>query len=119
MESILVAVGGMFGALARYHSTEFIKEKIDINFPLSTLIINIFGAFLLGLLFGIDPSPNTYLLFADGFLGAFTTFSTFIYEGKTILEKGHSAEAITYFAVSLIGGIIVFIIGSMITNALI
>lgn len=70
-----VSIGGFLGAICRFTISKKMKNKH--GFPVATLCVNLLGAFLLGLLFGIQPRDHIYALFGVGFMGAFTTFSTF------------------------------------------
>lgn len=107
----LVAIGGAFGALTRFQLGRMISQKANTIFPLGTFVINISGAILLGLLTGIDVSNRVYLLFGDGFLGAYTTFSTFMYEGFNLFQGKEKMNAFAYIAGSLIFGIIGYVAG--------
>jgi len=111
MNLLFVSVGGCFGSIARYWLGKYISEKGDWIFPLGTFVINITGAFLLGLLVRMDL-PKTYVcLFGEGFLGAYTTFSTFAYEGFKFLEEGFPRKAMLYLVGSLIVGVLGFALG--------
>jgi len=78
---LCIATGGALGAAARHGVSAWIANTGPANFPWGTLCVNAVGSMLIGLLFGISelsPIPSTVrLLFAAGFLGAFTTFSTY------------------------------------------
>lgn len=97
-----LAVGGGLGALARYQLEGLIAPRQQSPFPLSTLIVNVTGSFLLGLLVGLSLAgrlPEASLIWGGaGFLGAFTTFSTFTYETVQLMEDG----AWTYVAWNLL-----------------
>jgi CrcB protein len=85
MKFILVFLGAGLGGSLRYWISENIYKYLPLYFPWGTLIVNIFGSFLLGaLIFWFDDkellSVNMKLLLAVGFCGGFTTFSTFSYE---------------------------------------
>lgn len=112
MDIILVGIGGVFGSTARYILGKAITQKARSTFPLGTFIINITGAILLGLVTGFNPGSDIRLLFADGFLGAYTTFSTFMYEGFSLFRDNEKKNAFVYIIVTLVLGIIGFIIGS-------
>jgi CrcB protein len=104
-----VAIGGAFGALARYGLGIWISGKWTHDFPLHTFLINITGAFLLGLLntLFLDKltlSPEMRLALSVGFLGAFTTFSTFGYETIMLMKDGNILTAGIYTLVSIIVG---------------
>lgn len=111
MEIILVGFGGVFGAVVRYSLGKVIAARTRHDFPVATLVINITGALLLGLVSGIGADRNSYLLMGDGFLGAYTTFSTFMYEGFNLFKGNKKRNATVYIAGSLVIGVIGFIIG--------
>lgn len=111
MEYILLGIGGAFGSLTRYKLGNIISEKTKSKFPFGTFIINITGAFLLGALTSSGISKNMLLLLADGFMGAYTTFSTFMYEGFNLFEGRNKLNAFTYIILTLILGILGFYLG--------
>ena len=111
MEWLLIGIGGALGSLARYELGRIIAHKQHGTFPIGTFIINISGALLLGLVSNLPTGQNLYFLFADGFLGAYTTFSTFMYEGVTLIKGNHRKNAAVYIAASIILGIIGYSIG--------
>ena len=107
MRLMAVMVGGAAGALARW-AVELAVPSVG-GFPLATLLINVTGAFALGLL-GVllweRLVPTRYLrpLLAIGFLGAYTTFSTMAMEGVRLLDEGRPGLAVGYWLVTLLGG---------------
>ncbi|NTV89718.1 MAG: fluoride efflux transporter CrcB [Clostridiales bacterium] len=111
MEFLYVGVGGALGALARYQLGKMISAKAKSSFPVGTFIINITGAILLGLACGLGTGGNLYLLLADGFLGAYTTFSTFMYEGFDMFRGNKRKNAVVYVAGSFIIGVAGFVLG--------
>lgn len=111
MQYLIVGFGGIFGSIVRFALGKAIKEKTNTTFPIGTFLINITGAILLGLVNSLGVSSSLYLLLADGFLGAYTTFSTFMYDGFTLFQENEKLNAITYILGSLFLGIIGFIIG--------
>jgi CrcB protein len=111
MNIILVGFGGIFGGISRYQLGRLISQKAKTVFPLGTFIINITGAFLLGLLSSLNNDKNVYYLLGDGFLGAYTTFSTFMYEGFHLFGENHKLNAAVYILSSLVIGIIGYMIG--------
>lgn len=110
MQSILVVtLGGALGALSRYGLGLWISNKWNQEFPLPTFLINITGAFLLGFLHILfterfNVSPLWRLGIGVGFLGAFTTFSTFGFEVISLLEGGSFLTAGLYTLLSIIIG---------------
>ncbi|NNU75965.1 fluoride efflux transporter CrcB [Clostridium estertheticum] len=114
MTYVLVAVGGAAGSLVRYSLGKFISEKSKHSFPIGTFIINITGALLLGIVSTIGVNSNITLLLGDGFLGAYTTFSTFMYEGFNLFNEKEKLNAFIYILCTLILGVVGYVIGSKI-----
>jgi CrcB protein len=89
---LLVAVGGALGAAARYLLDRAVAVRQTGPFPLGTLVINVSGSIALGLLLGLaiaQQLPTSVVALAGtGFLGAYTTFSTFTFETLRLLEDG-------------------------------
>jgi len=110
MQTVLViAVGGALGALSRYGLGIYLSNRWNHGFPLHTFLINIIGAFLLGFLHilfveRLNVSPLWRLGIGVGFLGAFTTFSTFGFEVISLLEGGSLLTAGLYTLLSIIVG---------------
>ena len=102
---IFVCIGGFFGAMARYYLSKQIDKITYLSFPIATFIVNIIGCFLIGVILNFDFSQSIYLLVAIGFLGAFTTFSTFAVEVVQLLEKKKYVVAVAYIVSSGVIGI--------------
>ncbi|AEH44448.1 CrcB protein [Thermodesulfatator indicus DSM 15286] len=107
---LLVGAGGFFGAIARYWVSG-LALHFSTRFPLGTLVVNALGSFLLGFLMTLASeallvSPEMRMFLAIGFLGAFTTFSTFAYETNSLLEGGQFFLAFLNVAISLSLGLI-------------
>lgn len=109
---LLIALAGSAGAAARYGVGVAAGDR---SFPWSTLVINLAGSFALGLLVKLsidhDWSATRTLPLTVGFLGAFTTFSTFSVETQTMLREGRSGSAAWYIAASVLGGIVAAAVG--------
>lgn len=116
MELLFVCIGGAFGSLTRYKLGQIIAQKSKTFFPINTFLINITGALFLGFLSSLKVSDNVYLLIGEGFLGAYTTFSTFMYEGFYLFQENDKLNAFIYILGSLIIGIIGFILGFELGN---
>lgn len=108
---LLIGLGGFCGAIARFSVSQFINKRISVHIPVATLIINLSGSFLLGLLVGIGINTYALLLLGTGFMGAFTTFSTFKLEGIQLYFNKRSKEFLTYNAISYGGGILLAYLG--------
>ncbi len=113
MEFMLVGIGGMFGSVARYRLGRIISERTRSGLPLGTFMINMSGAFLLGIVSSINPGKNLYLLLSDGFLGGYTTFSTFMYENFSLLQKNEKLNAFIYISGSILLGTAGYFTGFM------
>lgn len=107
----LVASGGAFGALSRYLIGRWITSKVRTGFPYGTFAINLTGAILLGAVYALNLNASLQALLGDGFLGAFTTFSTFMYEGFGLMKNRHRWSALYYILGSLVLGIVGFAMG--------
>jgi fluoride exporter len=114
---LVVIAGGVFGALARYGLSAVLPAPG--GWPLPTLVINLAGAFLLGVLLealvrrGPDAGRRRVvrLLAGTGFIGAFTTYSTLALETNALFTGGRTADALIYVAATLIGGAIATVAG--------
>jgi len=112
---IFVAVGGATGALARYWLSGWVASAFSGFFPLGTLVVNVLGSFLLG--FGMQAmeavpvSAEVRTMLTIGFLGAFTTFSTFSYETVALLRDGDWTRASLYTGLSFVLGLTAVLIG--------
>ena len=104
---IAVAIGGAIGAMMRYGVSQYIVDK-GVLYPWATVVVNLLGSLLIG--FGMayieghpHVSPCVKLLCMTGFLGGLTTFSTFIFEGYMLQEKG-LAHMLSYMGGQIILG---------------
>jgi fluoride exporter len=114
---LVVITGGIFGALTRYGLSTILPSPG--GWPLPTLIINLAGALLLGVLLEalVRRGPDSgrlrmiRLLAGTGFTGAFTTYSTLALETNTLLGAGRSTDAVVYVAATLLGGAVATVTG--------
>ncbi len=109
MVYLLVGIAGFLGAVLRYSVGEVLAEESTI-FPLSTLIINLLGSFLLAWLttvvFRRFPVPSSFkVAIGTGFVGSFTTFSSVSVETVRLFQDNHLILGIIYILVSLFGGL--------------
>jgi len=102
---LCIALGGAIGALARYGLGGWIHSWAGTGFPWGTLVINISGSLVLGFsarfLEALAATAELRALITIGFLGAFTTFSTFSYETAAMLQDGQWTRAATYVFASV------------------
>lgn len=103
---LLIAFFGTLGCLARYGMTNLVQTVYGRDFPYATLSINIGGSFLMGFLFvetleRLTMSPELRTGILTGFIGGYTTFSTFEMELLLLVEQGAPAKALLYLALSI------------------
>jgi CrcB protein len=103
---LLVFLGGVVGAPARYVLDRLVQQRVAGPFPWGTLTVNLVGSAILGALLGAGTSHQMTMLAGTGFCGALTTFSTFGYETARLLEDGSFLEAALNAAASLALGLI-------------
>lgn len=115
MHYLYVVIGGGLGAVSRYFIQETLGKSDGHTFPLSTFIINVTGCLLIGILATLSvkmkwPELMTLLVFT-GFLGGFTTFSSFSLEFLQLMRNNHLTTAFLYASLSNIVGIGLSILG--------
>ena len=102
---LLIALGGALGAISRYGLAQLSINLFGKGFPFGTLIANFVGSFLMGLLFSLIESehliPQARIALGVGFLGAFTTFSTFSLDTILLMQQGDWQKAIMNVALNL------------------
>ena len=102
-----VALGGAFGASARYGIAALMLRLMGPGFPWGTLTVNVVGSLAMGLLveglaLKFSVSPEVRVMLVTGFLGGFTTFSAFSLDTANLMERGAIGAAMTYVLVSVI-----------------
>jgi CrcB protein len=111
----LIAVGGSLGAIARYGLSTFVYHTTSATFPWGTLVINLTGSFAIGLvieLFDTAIIPTEWRsLITIGFLGAYTTFSTYTLETVNLLRDGELKLAVFNVVASNLVGILFVVLG--------
>lgn len=123
-ELLWVGSGGFFGAVSRYALGNWVASKLGTSFPYGTLVINLTGCLILGF-FGtlalqratLIP-PEARLLVAVGFVGAYTTFSTFGFETIRLLEENSLVLALAYVLGSVLLGLLMTYLGVIAARAL-
>lgn len=111
----LLAIAGAFGTVARYGVYVAAQRLPGENLPLATLGVNVLGSFLFGLVWMMAEhgrcSPQARLLVLTGFMGAFTTFSTFAFESGQLIRNEQYLAAGANIAANNILGILAFVAG--------
>jgi len=111
MKYLMVGLGGCAGALLRFWLGGYISNRVGTRFPYGTFAINISGSFLIGFVLTLLAerthwSPNWRYLIPIGFIGAYTTFSTFEYETLRSLQDGEVLMAGLNVSLSVIVGFV-------------
>lgn len=121
MNYLIIGVGGFLGAIARYGIGVLVGQKWGRIFPAGTLVVNVSGSFFIGLLmyllserFMVNPQWRLFLVI--GFLGSYTTFSTFEYETGSLLRDGEIVFATLNVVLSVAAGFVALKIGEMIAR---
>ena len=113
MELACVAIGGACGSLLRFIVGKWLNERHARIIPIGTWFVNLSGAILLGVVVSAVHSPIWTVLLADGFLGAFTTFSTFMQETFHLLVEKERKPAWIYLIGSILTGLFGFALGHL------
>ena len=121
MRLILIAIFGAVGTLARYGVQSAVQIRTGGTYPYGTLLINLTGCFLLGLIgqFTLNRmviSPDWRVAIAVGFFGGYTTFSSFGWETAKMMEDGEWLRATTYVTASVVIGLLLSIAGIRLAN---
>lgn len=123
MALLLIGLGGFGGAIARYLVDGLVSDRTGGAFPWGTLAVNLTGSFVLGLLFAF--TTERAILPADirgpvmiGFIGAYTTFSTWMLESWGLMERGAYLGAIANLGGSIVLGLVAVAAGLVIGRAI-
>lgn len=106
---LAVGAGGALGAMARYYLNGSVLSRMAVPFPTATFVINVTGSFILGFFLTlvterVSVHPHLRLAVAVGFVGAYTTFSTFEYENAKLIEGREYLTTFLYVVLSFIVG---------------
>jgi len=101
LKYLFVGIGGCLGSILRFWLGSYIGSKMGTRFPYGTLVINVTGSFLIGLIFALLTvkthwSPNWRYLIPIGFIGGYTTFSSFEYETLRSIQDGQVGLGLLY-----------------------
>lgn len=119
----MVAIGGAVGALARFALGTYVGARMGARFPYGTFIINVSGSFLIGLIMTVltertHLSPNWRYFVPIGFIGAYTTFSTFEYETLRAMQDGQLVSGTLNIVLSVTLGFLMVWLGVLTGRAL-
>jgi CrcB protein len=122
MKLLIIGCGGFVGAILRYLVSGWVYSLSGSDFPLGTLVVNVVGSFILGLVLGLSDHfilhPQVMLFLTIGLLGAFTTYSTFSFESWSLIEVGSYGEALLNMAASLLLGLAAIALGLLLGRVL-
>ncbi|MCX6020762.1 MAG: fluoride efflux transporter CrcB [Chloroflexi bacterium] len=110
MEYLVIGAGGFLGANTRYLVASLIAQRLGVLFPYGTLLINLTGSFVIGFFLAftserVSAPPEYRLFFVTGFLGAYTTFSTFSYDSLLMMQQGDWGALALYVGGSVVLGL--------------
>ena len=113
---LLLALAGSVGTLARYGLGGFVQSLCGKVFPWGTVAVNLLGCMLFGLVWSSleerwPTSGETRMIILVGFMGAFTTFSTFVFESGELLRDAEWIPALGYFTIHNVGGLAALLAG--------
>lgn len=116
MKILFIGVGGFLGAISRYYVSKYSNIFLGDKLPLGTVIVNVTGSFILGFLYVLSVerlavSENFRLFLGVGFLGAYTTFSTFSVEFINLISEGVYISAIFYWVFNVVLSIVAAFFG--------
>lgn len=122
MQMLWIGIGGFLGANARYTFGRWIGHHLGIAFPWGTGIVNVTGAFLIGVIFTlltdrVVDDPMWRQLVIVGFLGGYTTFSSFTFESVTMMQDGRWMPALAYIVGSNALGLLACFAGISLVRA--
>jgi len=121
MQWLMIALGGALGAVGRYGLVGLVSSVMARNFPYGTLAVNILGSFFIGVLYVVvverlHTASHWQPLLMVGFVGAFTTFSTFSLEALNLIQSGRILAAMTYILVSVVVCMLAVLLGTVLAR---
>jgi len=113
---LYIAVGGALGALARYGLSGVVQRIGGTGFPWGTAVVNVLGCFIFGVIWSVAANRwtvggDTRAILFVGFLGAFTTFSTFVSESGQLMADGEWLYGMGNILLQVVAGLGVFFLG--------
>jgi fluoride exporter len=117
---LMIGAGAILGALSRYYLTNWVMNRWGASFPYGTLMVNLSGSTLIGcwsaLIAEWNPANLYNAFLAIGFLGSYTTFSTYALDTSHLIRASRYKSALCYWAVSLLVGLLCLRIGAGVTH---
>lgn len=118
MRYLTIAIGGALGAIARYQLSLFIQNRVPAGFPWGTFVVNVSGCLVMGIAMTLLTErlvvhPQWRFLIPIGFLGAYTTFSTFAFEAFRANAEGAWLVGLTYIVASVVTGYVALWAGTV------
>src|SRR5574344_2441795 len=115
-EILFVGIGSSLGGIVRYLISKYLLNVTGSSFPIGTLIVNLLGCLIIGLLYGLFDrgnlmNTNLRLFLTVGFCGGFTTFSTFMGDNFQLIKAGNLFYSSVYLAASIICGYLLLFLG--------
>lgn len=120
-EILVVGLGGFLGAISRYGISSYIDRVFGKSFPAGTLVVNVLGCFIIGLLMTLVederfPNKTLQLLIITGLLGSLTTFSTFGHQSLDLIRKGSFSVAFLNVVCNIIVGFLAVGLGRFVVR---
>ena len=114
--SLIIGLGGFIGTILRFLLSSSIEKSLATSFPIGTILVNLIGCFLIGLLSGyftqkLGDQTQLFFFLTIGVLGGFTTFSAIAMDSQVFIENGEYLKMLTYISVQAILGIALCLIG--------
>src|ERR1700722_1753629 len=118
---LIVGIGGAFGSICRYLAQVYIGRHTTLTFPVGTLVVNLTGCLLIGILFGLGSkyawmTLEWRLFLITGICGGYTTFSSFSFESISLVRQGNYTYFFLYVLGSVILGLLATVIGIMVVK---
>lgn len=117
---VAIGAGSFIGGILRYGLVLWSGQKPTGDFPIGTLMVNLIGCLLIGIIYGFSNNWNISsewrLALTTGLLGGFTTFSAFSVETVTMLKNGYMGAAMLYILISVVGGLLATFAGMLISK---
>ena len=114
--SLIIGLGGFIGTILRFLLSSSIEKSFAASIPIGTILVNLIGCFLIGLLSGyftqkLGDQTQLFFFLTIGVLGGFTTFSAIAMDSQVFIENGEYLKMLTYISVQTILGIALCLIG--------